>query len=80
MPHMEPTDELINSIYAEKVQARRRMPLEQKLIAGPELFAFACETSRMGIRMQNPNASDAEVEAMLRKRLEIGRWMEDRIQ
>jgi hypothetical protein len=73
---MEPTDELIDSIYLEKVQRARRTPISEKLMAGPRLFAFSCEASRAGIRLQNPKASPAEVELLLRKRLELRQHLE----
>ena len=67
---MEPTLELIDSIYVEKVMRARRATIEQKLLAGPALFAFACEAARAGIRMQHPDATPEEVERLLRARIE----------
>ncbi|MFZ5829691.1 MAG: hypothetical protein ACOY3P_06375 [Planctomycetota bacterium] len=34
---------------------------------------FACNVAREGIRRQYPNATDAEVEAHLRRRIELSR-------
>ncbi len=54
----------------------------EKLSAGFELFEYACEITRAGIRSQNPQADEAEVEVerilgerlAFAKRLEIGQW------
>jgi hypothetical protein len=75
---MEPTQELVDALYRDKVMAARRMPLGEKLFAGATLFRYACEAARIGIRAQHPEASAEEVEAMLRVRLELGRRLEAR--
>ena len=72
---MEPTQQLIDDIYREKVLRARRTPIEEKLLAGPRLFAFACEAMRSGIRAQNPGASAEQVEEILRQRLA---WVQHR--
>jgi hypothetical protein len=77
---MEPTDDLLDALYVDKVLAARRMPLGEKLFAGASLFAYACETARIGIRMQHPNASPEEVEQLLRKRLQLAEMLEARRQ
>lgn len=75
---MQPTKELVDSIYREKVlRARRRAP-ESKLIDGPEIFEYACEVARAGIRAQNPVATDDEIERLLRRRIRIGEQLEGR--
>jgi hypothetical protein len=73
---MEPTPELIDSIYLEKVERARQRPIGEKIFDGPRLFAYACEAARSGIRMQHPNASPEEVERLLRERLDLGRQLE----
>ncbi|MFO0953096.1 MAG: hypothetical protein U0835_18475 [Isosphaeraceae bacterium] len=73
---MEPTQELVDALYRGKVLQARRMRPEQKLLAGPELFELACELTRAGIRSQNPGADDAQVEAILTRRLAIGKRLE----
>lgn len=75
---MEPTPELLNALYKDKVLAARRMPLGEKLFAGATLFAYACETARIGIRAQHPNASPEEVEQLLGQRLKLARRLEAR--
>jgi len=73
---MEPTLELIDSIYVEKVMRARRATIEQKLLDGPELFADACRWSRAGIRAQHPDATPEEVERLLRYRISLGERLE----
>jgi len=46
------------------------MTPEQKLIAGPQLFALAIETMRTGIRLEHPEAGEEQLRAMIRLRLE----------
>ena len=70
---MESIKELADEIYRERVLRARRTPIEQKILAGPELFELACEFTRAGIRHQNPGVDEARVEAMLRERLALAR-------
>jgi hypothetical protein len=70
---MESIKELADEIYRERVLRARRTPIEQKILAGPELFELACEFTRAGIRHQNPGVDEAQVEAMLRERLALAR-------
>ena len=74
---MEPTAELIDELFIDKVIAARKRPIAEKLMAGPQLFAYGCEAMRAGIRMQNPNASPEEVERQLRWRFEVGRRLQE---
>jgi hypothetical protein len=74
---MNPAPELINAIYAEKVQRARRSPVAYKLSVGPALFEFACEAARAGIRAQFPDASSEEVEEHLRNRLHLAARLEE---
>jgi len=74
---MEPSQQLIDDIYREKVQRARGTPIPEKLLAGPRLFAYACEAMRAGIRAQHPAASAELVEQILRQRLESAQRRED---
>jgi hypothetical protein len=65
--------ELADAIYREKVERARRRPIEEKILDGCELFAYACEITKAGIRHQNPEFSEEQVRAELRRRLELGR-------
>jgi hypothetical protein len=66
---MEPSRELIDDLYRDKVRAARAMPPEQKLLAGAELFDWACSITMSGIRAQHPEASEERVLQILRDRL-----------
>lgn len=68
----------IQRIDRDRALRARQEPMEEKLVAGIELFDLACEFARAGIRMENPDADDATVEDMLRRRLAIARELEDR--
>ena len=77
MIFMEPTQELIDDLYRERVLRARRMSLEEKLLAGPQLFDFACRIVRDGIRNQHPDATDEQVEEILLQRLALRRRLEE---
>ena len=68
---VEPTREQIDQLYRERVLQARRTPPEQKLLAGAELFEWACDVTRAGIRHQHPNADERQVEAILAERLAL---------
>lgn len=75
---MNPTPELIAELHREDLEQARQMTPEEKLLAGAELFDYACEISKAGIRAQYPDADDATVLQMLRDRLELARRIEER--
>lgn len=68
---MEPTKELLDDIYRERVLRARRTPLEQKFLAGPQLFEFACRIAMDGIRNQYPDADEPRVREILAERLAL---------
>ncbi len=68
---MESIPQLIDAIYRERILRARRTPPEQKLMAGAELFDYACDITRSGIRNQHPKADDAQVEAILAQRIAL---------
>jgi hypothetical protein len=72
---MESIRELADEIYRERVLRARRTPMEEKILAGAELFEFACRITCDGIRHQNPEADEAQVQALLRDRLALARRM-----
>lgn len=51
----------------------RQMTGEQRLGLALDLHEFACDVAREGIRHQHPQADEAEVERLLRQRLEFAR-------
>jgi hypothetical protein len=74
---MQPTQQLIDDIYREKILRARQVPQEERLCAGGDLFEEVCERMRDGIRMQFPQADAAEVERILRERLDRLRKVEE---
>lgn len=51
----------------------REMTCEQRVGIALRLHELACEMARLGIRRQHPNAGNAEVNRLLRERLELAR-------
>lgn len=74
---MESIQDLANSIYRERVLRARRTPPEQKLLAGPELFAWACSIMADGIRNEHPDADENRVQQIVRERLALGRRLRE---
>ena len=56
-----------------QIRHYRRMTGEQRLAIALGLHEMACEVSREGIRRQHPEADAAEIERLLRRRLELAR-------
>jgi hypothetical protein len=73
---VEPTRELIDAIYRERVLRARRTPPEQKILSGATLFDEACRRMEAGIRMLHPEADEEAVRAMFRRRMEIARRLD----
>ena len=73
---MEPTKELIDALFWDKVDQARRMTPEEKFLAGARLFDYACSITVAGIRQQFPQADEREILRILRERLEIARRLE----
>jgi len=68
---MEPSQKLIDEIYREKVSRARMMSPKEKLLAGPELFDFACKWARAGIRQSHPGADEQQVLQLLKNRIKL---------
>ncbi len=62
---------MIRSIDRERIERARRTPLDQKFLAGYELFQRAVALMEVGIRSRFPDADDEEVMRILRKRLDL---------
>lgn len=77
---MDRNQETRDQMFRDEVLRARKMDPAEKLSAGFELFEYACEITRAGIRHQHPQADEAEVERILAERLalaerlEIGQW------
>jgi hypothetical protein len=59
--------------FEEQIKRYRRMTGEQRLALALELHELSCDVAREGIRRQRPEASPAEVERLLQRRLELAR-------
>lgn len=57
----------------EQIERYRRMTGEQRLAVALGLHELSCNVAREGIRQQNPQADEAEVERLLRQRLQLAR-------
>ncbi len=74
---MEPTVTLGDQLYRDEVLAARAMTPEEKLLAGPRLFDFACRIALDGIRNQFPDADEQRLRQILAERVELGRRLEN---
>ena len=59
----------------EQIERYRRMTGEQRLAIALNLHELSCNVAREGIRHQNPGADEAEVERLLRQRLQLARQL-----
>jgi hypothetical protein len=75
---MQPTKELIDQIYWEKVTRARQTPPEEKFFGGARLFDRSCRIMADGIRNQFPDADEQRVQEILRERLALVRRREQR--
>jgi type II secretory pathway predicted ATPase ExeA len=57
----------------EQIKRYRLMTGEQRLAVALDLHEMSCDIAREGIRRQHPKADAAEVERLLRHRLELAR-------
>ena len=74
---MQPTKELIDAIYWERVERARRMPPADRVLAGLQLFELTTRIMVDGIRSQFPDADQRRVQEVLRERLALSRRLED---
>ena len=56
-----------------QIERYREMSGEERLAIALDLHEFSCDIAREGIRAQNPEADEAVVESLLRRRLELAR-------
>jgi len=75
---MEPTRQLADQLFLDRVRRARRQTFAQKFYAGVRLFAAVKDRMRAGIRDDFPHADDQAVERELRRRLAISRAIEQR--
>lgn len=68
----------VDNLLLEEVQRARAMSPTEKFFAGANLFEYACEITRAGIRADFPQLDEAGVERILRERLHLARRLEGR--
>ena len=73
---MQPTKELIDELYRERVERARQMSPEDKLLAGLDLFDLTSTIMADGVRDQFPDADQHRVQEILRERLALIRRLE----
>ena len=56
-----------------QLERYRSMTREERVGLALRLHEMACDMARLGIRRQHPEAAPAEVEDLLRRRLELAR-------
>jgi hypothetical protein len=56
-----------------QIERYRQMTGEERLSIALDLHELACDVAREGIRRAHPAADPAEVERLLRRRLELAR-------
>ena len=57
----------------KQIERYRQMTGEQRLALALELHEMSCDIAREGIRRQYPEADAAEVERLIRHRIELAR-------
>jgi hypothetical protein len=60
---------LADELYRERVLRARQTPPKDKILAGQQLFEYACEITLAGIRNQNPGQTEEQNREILRQRL-----------
>lgn len=73
---MQPSKELIDQLYRERVLRARAMPPEEKVALGLRLFDRSCRIMADGIRDEFPDADEERVQEILRARLALARRLE----
>jgi hypothetical protein len=64
-------NQLAAELYREKVRRARDMDGWEKLLAGPQLFDFACRWTRAGILRDHPDANEATIEGLMQVRMDL---------
>jgi hypothetical protein len=68
---MEPEPRKVNDAYRREIQRAKQTPGGEKMMEGLRLFDRACKVMAEGIRRTHPYADDAEVLAIIRRRMRI---------
>ena len=57
-----------DALWLGKVRQARAMSEEERILAGPRLFAGVCERMKEGIRDEQPDAGELEIHGLLLRR------------
>jgi len=63
----------------EAIEDSRRLTFAQKFRLGGDLFDYACQITKSGIRWQNPQFSEEQVLDELRRRIQLGQKLRERL-
>lgn len=64
-PSMRYAPSTVDAIWLAKVRQARAMTEEQRVLAGPRLFAGVCERMKEGLREENPGVDEAGIHRLL---------------
>jgi len=67
-PAVKPLEDLIHDIDARKLERARMASMEEKMLDGPRLFRLSCEAVKAGLRLDFPEATEAQLQALLIER------------
>jgi hypothetical protein len=73
---MEPSKEIVDRLFSDRVRRAREMSPEEKFLSGARLFDRSCRIMADGIRDQFPNADERQVREVLASRLAFLRRLE----
>jgi hypothetical protein len=73
---MEPTQELVDELYLERVRRARVAPPEQKLLDCFRLAEFVQRITLDGIRNDHPGVDERRIQEFLARRFDILRQLE----
>ena len=73
---MNPPQELVDEIYRQRVRCARATPPEQKILDSFRLFEFSHRIMLDGIRNENPEADERQIQELALRRFEILRRLE----
>lgn len=68
--------QLADAIYRDRVRRARLQSIEEKLLAGAELFVYATSVARAGICHDNPTWTPEQIRAELRRRMELSKRLD----
>jgi hypothetical protein len=63
------TKELIRAIDSRKIERAQEASMEEKMLDGPRLFRMSCQAIKAGLRLDHPDASEAELHQLLIERV-----------